>query len=55
MGTPRVGEIYLPILHPSDMCSQRKSTTRRKKNVHTQKLRRETNSEKHGSVAECEW
>lgn len=24
MGTPRVGEIYLPIPHPSDMCSAEK-------------------------------
>lgn len=34
MGTPRVGEIYLPILHPSDMCSAKKINNAQKMSLH---------------------
>lgn len=34
MGTPRVGEIYLPILHPSDMCSAKKINNPQKMFTH---------------------
>lgn len=33
MGTPRVGEIYLPIPHPGDMCSAQENQQSAKKEL----------------------